>query len=784
MTMPNDKKYWAFLSYSHLDSKVCVWLHQALESFAVPKRLIGREGRDGLLPARLFPVFRDRDELPGSAELGANLTNALSGSRYLIVLCSPASARSRWVNEEIRLFKSMGGENRVLALIVDGEPNASDRPESGLLECFPEMLRYRVNAAGERTDERVEPIAADIRKGNESRQVALLRLVAGLLGVPFDELKQRDKERGRRQFLLRVSTGAAVVALLAGGLTWQYRVDRVNRLEDLGREALMKNQPTQAAVYLAEAYRMGRETPELRVMLDQAMRSVDMLVTVHTPLEQDKRFTSVAYSSDSTRLIAATESGKVHIWRADNGRRLVSITPPMPKDAKSGPLQARFLEGGRAFAVIGSEAFSMHQSRDGERVGEVRFPAEFSPLPPEEQPPAGNQVFLASKEGDIRAFDLVAGTLASRAVRECKQLRLINDSVVCANAKLLSTAPASASETPKQSRLDADVVHLAPLAQSNSALVTLSNGSVYQFDLRIGQLRTEVRHPGGAEVATSARRGDVFATGGTTGSVLLWGKEDGRLRLQLPAHTGRVRHLSFLADDQRLVTVGEDSIVKVWDTKTGALLSVNDAGQGAGILSLISPRWQQLATLTPAQKGVLKVWDLAVAGPLDAKPTGLPDLPVAIAGRGDTARCAGRVRRTLNADGSLTVIDVASGAERTRLIGGLDTVEAELDCDKSMEWLVTGGRSGAAVLWSAVTGKPVGRFSGHVQNIAQVQFVKPGEFSTTARDGSQARWAFEPEARPAATITRRVACRVPFELVGYALRPRTPDGNDCRPFGS
>ena len=64
------KKYWAFLSYSHQDAKVCEWLHQSLESFRVPGRLIGRDSREGKIEGRLFPVFRDHDELPGSSELG------------------------------------------------------------------------------------------------------------------------------------------------------------------------------------------------------------------------------------------------------------------------------------------------------------------------------------------------------------------------------------------------------------------------------------------------------------------------------------------------------------------------------------------------------------------------------------------------------------------------------------------------------------------------------------------------------------------------------------------
>jgi hypothetical protein len=119
-------KYWAFISYSHRDKKWGDWLHRALETYRVPKRLRGEPTRDGVRPKKLFPIFRDREELPVSADLGTQINEALTQARYLIVVCSPNSARSRWVNEEIKYFKQLGRENRILALIVAGEPNASE----------------------------------------------------------------------------------------------------------------------------------------------------------------------------------------------------------------------------------------------------------------------------------------------------------------------------------------------------------------------------------------------------------------------------------------------------------------------------------------------------------------------------------------------------------------------------------------------------------------------------------------------------------------------------------
>ena len=219
-TANSDYKYWAFISYSHSDEQWAQWLHKELETYRVPRRLVGRRNAFGAVPRRVFPVFRDREELPGAFDLGSNLTDALRLSRNLIVICSPRSAVSHWVNEEIKLYKSMGREDRVLCLIVDGEPNATDRPEIGQLECFPPALRYRVGRDGALTDVRTEPIAADARKGKDGRANSKLKLLAGVLGVGFDELKQREQRRVRQQRLrFAASISASLVLLLFVYLT-------------------------------------------------------------------------------------------------------------------------------------------------------------------------------------------------------------------------------------------------------------------------------------------------------------------------------------------------------------------------------------------------------------------------------------------------------------------------------------------------------------------------------------------------------------------------------------
>src|SRR5262245_8807121 len=184
-------KYWAFLSYSHSDSTWAEWLHAAIETYRVPRRLVGRITPDGATPLHLFPVFRDRDELPGGGELGERIEQALRLSRYLIVVCSPQTAASRWVDTEIRTFKALRETNaaRVLCLIVDGEPS----------ECFPPAVRYHVDEAARLTSRPAEPIAGDARAGKDGKDGALLKLLSGMLSVGFDELRQRERMRRRRR---------------------------------------------------------------------------------------------------------------------------------------------------------------------------------------------------------------------------------------------------------------------------------------------------------------------------------------------------------------------------------------------------------------------------------------------------------------------------------------------------------------------------------------------------------------------------------------------------------
>jgi tetratricopeptide (TPR) repeat protein len=209
-------RYKAYISYSHGDAAAARWLHRALEGYRVPRRLVGRRAARGEIGRRLGKVFRDREEPAVTDGLSGRANEALQAAEFLIVLCSPAAAASRRVNEEVINFKRLRSADSIMAVIVDGEPHASVIPGREAQECFVPALRFAVDADGGLTKTSVEPIAADLRAGKDGRRLAKLKILAGLLGIGLDELALREQQR-RQGWLLAVTAAAfAGVAVMAG----------------------------------------------------------------------------------------------------------------------------------------------------------------------------------------------------------------------------------------------------------------------------------------------------------------------------------------------------------------------------------------------------------------------------------------------------------------------------------------------------------------------------------------------------------------------------------------
>jgi MTH538 TIR-like domain (DUF1863) len=243
-----EKHYWAFVSYSSKDRKWGQWLHKRLENYPIPRELQGTEISGGRsLGKNLRPCFRDRDELSGSSELGPAIQKALQNTSYLIVLCSPNSARSAWVNKEIEDFKAMKGSANILALILEGVPNATSNPAiPDERECFPPALRYPE-----------EPLAGDLRKEGDGKERGFLKILAGVAQLDFDRLYRRHERAQRRNRITLATIATAIIVSLAGLATFAFQQKSVAQQQTLiakEREKEASYERDQARKTLARFY--------------------------------------------------------------------------------------------------------------------------------------------------------------------------------------------------------------------------------------------------------------------------------------------------------------------------------------------------------------------------------------------------------------------------------------------------------------------------------------------------------------------------------------------------
>ncbi len=193
-------RFYAFISYSSQDLKWGKRLQRKLERYKMPSSLCSKHGwkRHPINPVFFAPT----DIQPG--DLSEELKKRLRESRHLIVICSPASAKSQWVAKEIRYFYDLGRASDIHLFIVDGEPGSGD-PAT---ECFNPIIKELgiPEILGANIHEKIS------RLPWLNRERAYVQLITKLLGIEFDSIWQRHK----RQLKVTAAAWVAGVFVTAG----------------------------------------------------------------------------------------------------------------------------------------------------------------------------------------------------------------------------------------------------------------------------------------------------------------------------------------------------------------------------------------------------------------------------------------------------------------------------------------------------------------------------------------------------------------------------------------
>lgn len=384
--------YDAFISYRHseLDKFVAEELHKQLETFKVPKKIAKKIGKK-----RINRIFRDKDELPITSNLADPIINALRTSEFLIVICSPRLKESLWCKREIENFIAMHGQERVLAVLIEGEPG----------ESFPEELLFREKAVtlenGEvRTiKEAVEPLAADVR-GKSKKEIKkqikteILRLLAPILNCNYDDLKQRHKER-KTQRILAAAALICMICLSFGSISTVMALKIQEQKEQLDTqywETLKTNakMASENALELLEkgdrigAITLAREllpdsltdtekpyTPEAYYALTQSLYPYaigDVLCPVYQ-IKENAEINTIKLSPDEDKLLTLTKYNQLTVWDMANKIKCIDVNLKEYFSQNFYDYQLTFL-GSKKVAVLVYDKIAIFDL-EGNETGEV-----------------------------------------------------------------------------------------------------------------------------------------------------------------------------------------------------------------------------------------------------------------------------------------------------------------------------------------------------------------------------------------------------------------------------
>lgn len=569
--MKQEKEYFAFISYKREDERWAKWLAHQLDNYKLPSTLNGKE-----LPPSLRKTFRDVDEL-SAGNLPEQIFHALSSSDYLIVVCSPLAAKSEWVNKEIEDFiKIKGGKSdHIYPFIIDGEPFSKDP----LQECFPEALRALPD------DE--ERIGGNINEQG-GRYAAVVKVIAGMLGVSFDSLwhkyerEQKKKRYKRIGMVIGVSLSFTIVSLAFSTWIWHQNVllnekDRkimVNQSRAVAEKAdqlLEEGDSYTAKMLLLETMTPERPyVPELEECLRKAFNYETAV------LKTGSSVTSASYSSDQRLIAVSTVDGSLFVY-----------------DAPSGAIH-------RSFHGDFGNVHSTHFSPDCKHIVTALWDE--------------NSVRIWSIDKNC-CEDSLYGHSGS-----VTRAKYSNDGQYIASSSKDKTIKIWDAKNKKCIRTligHDDYVQEIVFSSDNKRIVSASDDKTLKmWDVETGEcIRTFVGHNSLVWAVDISRDGHWVASGSTDGIIKIWDVFKGQCLKSLEGHKSAIHSVQFTKDGLHLLSSSgnpsksdDDNSVRIWDVMSGQCIKTLDGHTSQVNSASYSP--DENTIISASSDKTVKIWDL------------------------------------------------------------------------------------------------------------------------------------------------------------------------------
>ncbi|GEM_PF-2070376 len=540
MIQNNFKEYLAFISYQRDDEKFAEWLQHQLEHYRIPINVL--EAKPDLNNYQR-KIFLDKTELSGGI-LGEEIDRALMESHYLIILCSPSSAKSIWVDKEIRRFLSLNGRTSVIPFIISGIPY-SQNPEE---ECFAPALKDLRNTSDE---------ILGINVAEMGREVASIKAIAFMLGVKFDTLWQRyerDKEIEQQRLMDERNKLLKLQSMF---------------LSEKSSAELLDGNLSVARLLALKALPADIDNPERPLVkeADKALRKA--MSTMNRAFRDKKPIRAIAIDSANDVIITGGDNHCIKWWGLSNGQLIHSVD-------KMSRIYAIHLSSDASKVIVSTyKGHVIIFDATGREL--KRFKNQPGPISDAVLSCDMSILVVASSNGLIYKYDFATSALLSKVdAHKCRSIKSID--ISCDGRFIVSSSydghvkiwDARSMELINNLNFEEKAFtssHFSP--NGKHLLITSDSGIIRLLNLETNEvLWAENISELSIRCGAFSKDGTLIAVGDKEGILRIVNAATGRTEKIYNIHTDAINSVEFGKDDSIVVTASSDSSVRIQEIKT------------------------------------------------------------------------------------------------------------------------------------------------------------------------------------------------------------------------
>lgn len=245
---------------------------------------------------RPWRIFRDENYIKPGEQIPDTIRSALKGSDFLILLASPESACSEWVEDEIKIWcNDLGRADNLIIVLTSGHIETSEHDKAidwGNTDALPLILSNHIKSLPLWVDARdvTAPSLQDLR--NPAYKLCVNKVSAGLRGIAPNEMTGEEIRTFRKR-LLALYTGIALLLTLSGGLFISVLIARENAQQAIEQTTIATTEAERANSNAKRADEEARRAAEEAARADE-QRDVAEREAKRAESEAERAFQTLA----------------------------------------------------------------------------------------------------------------------------------------------------------------------------------------------------------------------------------------------------------------------------------------------------------------------------------------------------------------------------------------------------------------------------------------------------------------------------------------------------------